>query len=187
MRTANATHRIRAAILFVIGVQNEQHIQCTFQHGIRLILQLAGLEHHVEEVAGKTQIVIGIGIGQTNAMTIGEGGYRSDFGQQAINLFAARFSIKDIFRFGIKRRKRADGADENAHRVRVVMKAIQHLFDVFVDEGVMRDIPRPIFQLRFGRQFAVQDQIGSFQIIAAFGELFNRIAAITQNAQIAVN
>ena len=60
MCTADTSHRICAAILLVIGVKYVKHCQRSFEHRVRLILQLGRLEHHVEEVAFVTQVVVGI-------------------------------------------------------------------------------------------------------------------------------
>ena len=38
----------------------------------------------------------------------------------------------------------------------VVVKAIDHFLDIFVYEGVMRDIPNPFIQLHFGWQVAIE-------------------------------
>src|SRR6266545_4758728 len=43
----NRAHRIRAAILFVVGVQNEKDVERAFEHWVRRVLGLRHLEHHV--------------------------------------------------------------------------------------------------------------------------------------------
>src|SRR5438067_514853 len=69
----------------------------------------------------------------------------------------------------------------------VVMKAVEKFLDAFVDERVVRDVVGPILQLRRRRQFAVQEQIRGLQISAFFREIFNGIAAITQDAGVAID
>src|SRR5260221_5649718 len=51
----------------------------------------------------------------------------------------------------------------------------------------MPDVPSPAFQLGFGGQFAVKQQIGGFEVGAFFGELFDGVAAITQDSFVAVD
>ena len=51
----------------------------------------------------------------------------------------------------------------------------------------MRDVLPPLLQLLFVRQFAVEQEVCDFQVVALFGQLFNRIAAIFEYAFIAVN
>ena len=60
LRAPNAAHRIRTAVLFVVGVKNEEYCQRALQHRIGLIRQLRRLEHHIEEVAFIAQIVVRI-------------------------------------------------------------------------------------------------------------------------------
>ena len=67
------------------------------------------------------------------------------------------------------------------------MKAVHDFLDAFVDERVMRDVPRPVFQLRFGRQFTVQQQISNLQISALFSELVDRIPTVFKDAFIAID
>ena len=67
------------------------------------------------------------------------------------------------------------------------MKAVEKFLDALVDESVMRDVIGPVLQLRFGGQLAVQEQIGSLEIGAFFGEVVDGIAAIAQDAGVAVD
>ena len=98
-----------------------------------------------------------------------------------------RFLVENVLRFGIKRGKRGDGRNHHAHRVGVVVKPVQEFFHRFVNEGVVRDVIRPLLELRAGGQFAVQNQIGRFEISALLGQLLDRIAAVSQDAFVAVD
>src|SRR5712691_8421307 len=67
------------------------------------------------------------------------------------------------------------------------MEAVQELLDALVDEGVMGDVVGPLLQLPSGGQLAAQDQVGSLQIIALLGQLLDWIAAVAQDAGVAIN
>src|SRR6266852_1843589 len=67
------------------------------------------------------------------------------------------------------------------------MEAVQELLDALVDEGVMGDVVGPLLQLRSAGQLAAQDQVGSLQIIALLGQLLDWIAAVAQDAGVAIN
>src|SRR5262249_739627 len=95
--------------------------------------------------------------------------------------------VENLLRLGVKSRKRAGRADQHAHRVRVVVKAVYELLDVLVDQRVVSDVTRPFLQLWARRQFAVQDQVGHFQVTAVLGKLLDGVAAVAQNAAVAVN
>src|SRR5437588_12170581 len=69
----------------------------------------------------------------------------------------------------------------------VVVEAVKKFFDAFVNKGVVRDVVGPILQLRGRRQFSVQEQVSRFQIGALLREILDGIAAITQDAGVAVD
>ena len=53
--------------------------------------------------------------------------------------------------------------------------------------GVARDAIVKILLLRLGRQFAVEQQVAGFQEVAVFGQLLDRIAAVQQDAFVAID
>src|SRR5258705_2940037 len=159
MRTSNTPHRICAAILFVIGMEDIKHSQSALEHRIRLILQLGSLEHHVEEVPLVSQIIVRIGILHPYAMTKSKGGYSGHFSNQPINLFPATFDIEDLFRVWIKRRERSQRGFKHTHWLCVVMQTIDYFFYIFIYESVIGDVLCPLFQLRLGGKFALEQEI----------------------------
>jgi predicted ATP-dependent protease len=58
LRAADVAHRVRAAVLLVVGVQDEEHVERALEHRVRLVAQLGHLEQHVQEVAGEAQLVV---------------------------------------------------------------------------------------------------------------------------------
>ena len=71
--------------------------------------------------------------------------------------------------------------------MRVVAKRLHQRLDIFVHEGVMRNVVGPRRQLFLVRQFAKKDQVRDFQKVASLRELFDRVAAVFENSLIAVN
>src|SRR6266498_5632473 len=69
----------------------------------------------------------------------------------------------------------------------IVMKAVDHLLDTLVDEGVIGDVVSPGLQFCFCRQFAVEKEICNFEIGALLSKLVNRIAAIFEDTFVAVD
>jgi len=120
-------------------------------------------------------------------MPVSKCGNRRHFRNQPVNLFPTRFFIEDVLGVGIERRKCAQRRDQNSHRMRVVMKAIHHLLNALVDEGVMGDVPGPVFQLSFSWQLAVQEQVSDLEIGTLLGQFFNRKSAVLENAFVAVD
>ena len=87
----------------------------------------------------------------------------------------------------IERGQRADRGDHDRHRMGVAAEALEEPGHLLVDHGVMDHAIVEILLLRLGRQFAVQQQVAGFEEIAVFGELLDRIAAVFQNAGVAVD
>ena len=108
VRAADGAHRVSRTVLFMVCVQDEEDCERAFEYRIRFIFQLGRLEHHVQKVALVREIIVGIGIRQTDAVAIGERGNGRHFGDQTINLFLSALDIENLFRVWIKRRKRGD-------------------------------------------------------------------------------
>ena len=100
VRAADAAHRVGAAVLLVIGVQDEQHVERALEHRVDLILQLGHPEQHVQEVAGEAEIVVGIDVGTADAVAVGVGGDRRHLGDEAVNLLLARLLVEDLLGVG---------------------------------------------------------------------------------------
>ena len=89
--------------------------------------------------------------------------------------------------FVIERRQRADRADHHRHRMGVAAEALEEAAHLLVDHRVPGDAEVEIGLLRRGRQFAVKQQIAGLQEVAVLGELLDRIAAVEQDAFVAVD
>ena len=62
----------RAAVLFVIRMEDEEDVQSLFERRVRCVPVLRHLEHHAQEVPGVGQLVVGIRVGQSLGMSIPE-------------------------------------------------------------------------------------------------------------------
>ena len=76
---ADGAHGAGAAILFVVGVEDEQHIQGVRQHRIGHVFRLQPLPQHVHVILGVAQIRIGRHVGKAQAMPVGVGGQGRHF------------------------------------------------------------------------------------------------------------
>ena len=152
VRAANPPHRARAAVLLVVGVQDEQHFDRPLEHRVDLILQLRHPEQHVQEIAGEAEIVVGIDVGAADAVAVRVGADARDLGDQTMDLLLARLLVEDLLGVRVEGRERANGAEEDAHRVGVVLKPLHQLLDVLVQHRVERDLHRPLLELRVGRE-----------------------------------
>ena len=96
VRAADVAHRARRAVLLVIGVQDEQHVERPLERRVRLVLQLGHLEQHVQEVAGEAQVVVGIDVRAADAVAVGIGGNRRHLRDQPVDLLLARLLVEDL-------------------------------------------------------------------------------------------
>ena len=186
VRTADGAHRAGAAVLFVIGVQDEEHLERARQHRVGGVLRLGALPQHVHVVLGVAQLRVGGDVGQAQAMAVGVGRQGGHLADQPDDLFIPGFGIAGVLGLGIERGERRDGGDQDAHRVGIVVEAVHELLHVLVGHGVAHDFALPVFQLFRRGQLAVQQQVGDFQEAALLGQLFDRVAAIAQDALVAV-
>ena len=64
---------------------------------------------------------------------------------------------------------------------------VHESLDVLVHHRVHRDVVVPHLQVLVVRQLALDDQVGGLEIRALLGQLLDRIAAVTQDALVAVD
>ncbi len=93
----------------------------------------------------------------------------------------------DVQAVVIEGRQGADGADHDRHRVGVAAEALEEAVELGVQHGVARDALLELFELGGVRQFAVQQQVADFQEVGLGGQLVDGIAAVQQDAFIAVD
>jgi len=186
VRRRDHSHRGGAAVLLVVGVQDEQKVHRFREHRVDAVV-VADAEHHVQEVRRVVERVVRRHKRQTHAESVT---HRSDgrrFRDEAQRLLGQRVGIVDVFCVGVEGAERRGGRHEHAHRVRVVVEAVDEpLAHVLVDHRVVRDVKGPLLELRVGRQFAVQQQVGDFEEGRLLRKLFDRITAIAQDARVAV-
>src|SRR5205807_10670706 len=73
------------------------------------------------------------------------------------------------------------------HRVGVVVEPVDEFLDALVDDRVVRDVVDPRVELRRRRQLAVEQQVRGLEEGALLGELLDGIAAVAQDALVAVD
>ena len=87
----------------------------------------------------------------------------------------------------VEGRQRADRAAHDGHRVRVAAEARVEAGHLLVHHGVARDGVVEILELALGRQLAVQQQVADLEEVGLLRQLFDGIAAIEQDALVAVD
>ena len=156
LRAADDPHGGRAAVLLVVGVQNEEHIERARDDRTGHIFRLGHLPQHVHEVLGIAEIVVGIHVRMPATVAIGIRRQRSHLGDQPHDLFLPVLRVMNVLGLGINRGQRRQRAHQNAHGMSVVAEAVDELLGGFMQHGVMRDLPRPVLILLRSGQLAVE-------------------------------
>ena len=95
--------------------------------------------------------------------------------------------IRDVGGVVIERRQRADAAGHHRHRMRVAPETLEKPGHLLVHHRVAGDGVVEVGLLLRRRQFAVEQQVAGLQEVAVLGELIDRIAAVEQDAQVAID
>ena len=171
----------------MVGVQDEEDVERPLQPRVRLVLELGHLEQHVQEVAGVPQVVVRIDVRLAHVVAVRERRERRHLGDQPDDVRVADVRVLDLRGVRIEGREGADRGLQHPHRVGVVAVALHELLHVLVHERVDRDLVRPLVQLRLVRQLAVHEQVGDLEVRRLLGELLDRIAAVLEDALVAVD
>ena len=95
--------------------------------------------------------------------------------------------VEDVLGVEVEGAERGERRDEHPHRVGVVVEPVDEpLAHVLVDERVVGDVVGPRLQLRLVGQLAVQQEVGDLEVRRVLGELLDGIAAVAQDAGVAV-
>ena len=184
---SNVTHHRSGAVLLVVGVQNEEHIQRLGQHRVRFVIALIHIIEHVNEVGRVAQLVVGVVVRAANAMTVGKRRHGGQLAQDAPDVLKAQLFVVDLLGVWVEGGKRRQRRDQEAHRVCVIAERLHQPRQVFVDVGVVHHLVLPVCKLVFVGQMAKDQQVGHFQKTALFRQLFNGVTAVLQNAIVAVD
>ena len=69
--------------MFVVGVEDEEHVECFYEHGVDFVLFRRDGEHHVQEVSAVGEFVSGVDSGLADGFFVGVGGDGADFGEES--------------------------------------------------------------------------------------------------------
>ena len=142
---------------------------------------------HIQEVFRIAQIIARIHEGLADGILIGPSRNGRHFRNQAEGRDFTLARIIDVQIVVIEGRQSADHTAHYRHRVRVAAEAVKEAAQLFVQHGVIGHTLAKFLILRGIGQIAIQQQIGNFEEARFFGQLINGIAAIQQNAGIAIN
>ncbi len=171
----------------MVGVQDEDAVHGARQHRVGLVVLGRHREAHAQEVRGVVELVLRIDERLADRIFVGHGGQRRHLRDHADRRDHALMRIRDVGGVVIERRQRADAAGHHRHRMGVAPEALEEPAHLLVHHGVAGDAVVEVGLLRRRRQFAVEQQVAGLQEVAVLGQLLDRIAAIEQDALVAVD
>ena len=186
-RGSDRTHRVRRAVLLVVGVQDEQHLERPLEHRVRHVFHFGRAVHHLQEVAAVREVVVRVGVRETDRVAVRERRESGHLRDEAHDLLPAGLGLMDVLGLRVERGKRGHRGREHSHRVRVVPEALHEVLDVFVDHRVERDVLHPVVMLVPGRELSVEHEIGRLEIGRLLGELGDRVTAVVQDALVPID
>jgi hypothetical protein len=168
-------------------MQDEQQVQCLGRDRIHLQRLARHLEHHVQEARAVFEVVARIADRPADRIAVGGGGNRRHLGDQTDRRELALGRIVDVEGVVVERGQRTHRGHAHGHRVSVVMEALEEVLQRLAHHRVMRHFVVELGEFVGLGQFAVDQQIGNFKKIGMFRQLLDRIAAIQQDALVAVD
>jgi hypothetical protein len=144
---ADSAHGGGGAVLLVVGVEDEQHVEGPGQHRVGVVAGLGDLPHHRQEVGAEVERVVRVDERHADAEAVGAGRERRHLRDQTDDL-PIGVRVVDVLGLGVERRQRRDRRDQHAHGVGVVVEALHEpLAHVLVDERVVDDVVAPLLEL----------------------------------------
>ena len=187
MRGADQPDRRRRAVLLVVGVQDEQHVQRLDQVGVLLVGLGREAERHPQEVLDQPAGVVRVEERLADRLLVGVGRDGRQLRQQAQRGDLHLLLVERVQRVLVEGRQGADRRGEHRHRVRVAREALEELLEVLVQQGVPADPLVELAQLVGGRQLAVDQQVGDLEEAGVLGQLVDRVPAVAQDPGVTVD
>ena len=83
-------------------MKDEQHLERLLQNRVRCEV-VRHAEHHLQEVPGIGQIVVGVGEAHADRVSVGERGEGRHFGNETMGLKRPRIGVTNVLRVRIER------------------------------------------------------------------------------------
>jgi hypothetical protein len=122
---ADDPHRGRGAVLLVVGVQHEQHVEHAGGERIHVVPGGRHAERHAQEVLHVPQRVVGVERGLADGLLVRVRGDGRHLGQQPDRGDLDLVPVERVEAVLVERRQRADGRGQHRHRVGVAGEAVE--------------------------------------------------------------
>jgi hypothetical protein len=184
---ADHAHRGGGAVLLVVGVQDQDQVQC-LPHHIGADVLLVGLgEHHVQEVRHIAQRRVRVDVRQAPGVAEGVGGDGADLADEPRRRMAKLGRVLQLVELRVEAGEGVDHGREDGHGGRRAGEALELVLHPLVEVGVRVRSAGEGVVFRLGRQGAADQQPGDLDEGGAVGELLDGDAAVAQDALLPVD
>ncbi len=180
-------HGRRRAVLLVVGVEDEQHVDGPGDDRVDLVLLCRHPEGEPHEVLDVPEGVVGVEEGLPDRLLVGVGGDRRHLRQQPYGRDLHVLPVERVEAVLVERRQGRDGRGEHGHRVGVAREPVEEPPQALVQQGVPTHVVSEGGQLRGGGQLAVDQQVGDLEEGGALGELLDGVTAVAQDPGVTVD
>ena len=184
---ADQSDRRRGAVLFVVGVQDQQHVQRPNDFRVALVGFGGKTEGHPQEVLHQAYRVIRVQERLADRLLVGVGGDGGQLRQQPDGGQLHLGVIQRVQRVLVVGAEGVDRTGQHRHGVRVARETVEESLEVLVQHGVALDLGGERGQLLRGGQLAVDEQVAHFDEGRLLGQLFNRVSPIAEDSGVAVD
>ena len=165
----------------------EQLVERLDHHRVGVVVLGREAERHPQEVLDQAAAVVRVQQRLADRLLVGVGRDGRHLGQQPDRRQLDLGLVERVQRVLVEGRQRRHRRRQHRHRVGVAREPVEEPLQVLVQQGVPGDPGREARQLVRGRQLAVDQQVAGLQERRVLRELLDRVAAVAQDADVAVD
>ena len=187
LRGADEADRRGRAVLLVIGVEDEEHVEGAHERRIDVVGLIGHAEGHPDEVLGVTARRIRVEQRQARRALGDVGDHRRHLCEQEDERDVELLLVTRIERVLVIGRQTRDARLEDRHRVPAMGEGREEGLEVLMEQAMPLNRTDEGLQGGGVRQLPVDQQVGDLEEGGVLRELLDRVAAIPQDPGVAVD
>ncbi len=176
-----------AAILFVVGVQQENQVQSPDQFRIRFEFAVGQAEHHVKQVFGESFVRVRVHEKMSQCMPVGICGYSAHLGHDASGGFLKCILVLNLQQLGIETADDVEYGREYSHGRGVGREEVEVAPNFFAQHLVPGERIAEAFKLPASGQLTPDEKVSSLEKATMFGQFLDGNSAVAQNALFSID
>ncbi len=171
----------------MVRVEDEECLERGGQVVVDVVLFDGSTEGEAEVVLDVAEAVLRVLERLTDGGLVRVRGQRRHRTDETKRCFLDVLRIVGIEVLAVERAEAHDACGEQHHRVAAAREGTVELTEALVEHHALGDLRGEIVELRLGRELAVDQEVGNLKERGLLSELLDRVAAVTQDALLAVN